>query len=429
MKIIEANTIDREAWMRGVVGRRAEVDRSARDVAAEIVESIEARGDAASAEVVERFDRLRLRPEELLIEPQAAQVSAELVAAIGMAIKRIAVFHEPQIVHGYSIDSGGCRLQQDVRPLARVGIYVPGGAATYISTLLMCAIPAQLAGVPEIVVATTPRAASSPELQYVCRLLGIREIYRAGGAAGIAALAIGTESLRRVDKIVGPGNAWVAAAKQIVSSRVAVDLIAGPSEIVVLADDSADPRVVAADLLAQGEHGADCSPVCVTTSRDFAKALQIEIAAQLLDGGEQARAAVENNGAILLALDLSDAVAIIDAIAPEHLEIQIEEPDEVLAQINNCGAIFVGRWSGVAHGDYIAGTNHVLPTSGSARFSSPLGVYDFIKRRSVVRMSREAAGLVTGAAQELAWAEGLPLHARSLAIRESSEKPVGGEGR
>lgn len=419
MNLLRTKTAEFDSWKRLMLRRRQSVDSTARESAASILELVRIGGDRAVAGVVARFDRETIVPDELLVIPGSRSVAPALASAISVAAERIRRFHAPQLRRSYELRDGNSILRHDVVPLRRVGIYVPGGAATYISTLLMCAIPARIAGVEELVVVTTPRAARSAELQYVCTMTGITEIYRAGGAAGIAALAYGTESLRRVDKIVGPGNRWVAAAKQLVASVVGVDLIAGPSEIVVCADDSADPRVVAADLLAQAEHGEDSSPVCITTSTSFASELQSEIARRLGDAAS-ARAAVERNGAVILASSIDDAAAVINDIAPEHLEVQIREPDRLVALVENCAAIYVGAASGVALGDYVIGSNHVLPTAGSARFSSPLGVDDFVKRRSVIRLSAATASELGSVAAALATAEGLPLHARSAELRVST---------
>jgi histidinol dehydrogenase len=416
VRALRAGTEGLDLWLRDLEARRAAVDEEARRAAAEIVERVRTGGDAACAELVRRFDGVEIAPEELRVAPREASVPAALAEALAVAAGRIAAFHEPQAPRGFEVATGASVLRHEVRPLGRVGVYVPGGAATYVSTLLMCAIPARIAGVREVVVATTPRAAASAELNYVCRLLGVGEIYRAGGAAGVAALAYGTESLRRVDKIVGPGNRFVAAAKQLVATAVGVDLVAGPSEIVVLADDTADPSLVAADLLAQGEHGPDSTPVCVTTSDAFAARLRAAVLEQL-EEGEGARAALEANGAIVVARDLAEAASVVDRLAPEHLEIQVARPDLALALVENAAAIYVGAGSGVALGDYAVGTNHVLPTAGSARFSSPLGVADFVRRRSVVHLDPADAAALGAVAATIATAEGLPLHARSCAMR------------
>lgn len=425
MRIVNDESEELRRWLEEFERRRDGSNDAAREIARAIVDDVWLRGDAAAAEAVARIDGLIVAPDELLISsartsgqaPLSSHViSSELEAAIAIAMSRIERFHRDQKPRSYSIEDGDSTLQHEVRPLQRVGIYVPGGSATYISSLLMCAIPAQIAGVRELVVATTMRAAASPELKYVCTLLGIREIYRAGGAAAIAALAFGTESLRRVDKIVGPGNAYVAAAKELVRGGVGVDLDAGPSEIVVVADASADAQLVAADLLAQAEHGRDSSVLCITTSSVFAERLRAEVARQLPEPAGAAGAVVAN-GAILLVRDLTAACELVDRLAPEHLELMIDDPTAAIDQIENCAAIFVGSSSGVALGDYAVGTNHVLPTGGSARFASPLGVYDFVKRRSIVRLGDATGATLGAAAAVLATAEGLPLHARSCELR------------
>jgi histidinol dehydrogenase len=407
---------DLTLWLETVESRRRQCDEQAASVAQRIVEDVRQRGDRAVVESLLRFDGIALQPEELLTSPMVAAVSPDLAAAIEMACGRIQRFHSPQLPRGYSLVGDDGVLQHEVRPLRRVAVYVPGGAATYISTLLMCAIPARLAGVTELLVVTTPRAASTPSLQYACVRLGVTQIYRCGGAAGVAAAAYGTESLARVDKIVGPGNAYVSAAKQLVRGAVSVDLIAGPSEIIVLADDAADPELVAADLLAQAEHGADSATICLTTSPRFAGEL-VAIIDRRLPEAPGAAASMASNGAVVVVGDLARAIALINRIAPEHLEVMIKDPDAILDSIENCAAIYVGAASGVALGDYAVGTNHVLPTSGSARFASPLGTYDFVKRRNVVRLSEAGAAEIAGTASLLASAEGLPLHARSCDAR------------
>jgi len=416
MRIIDGETGELGRWIEDLERRRDNRDAVAGATAQRIVEDVRIRGDEGVADSVAELDGVRFAPDELLVAPSSGMVSQELAAAVELAIARITRFHEGQKPRSFVIDDGDTRLQQDVRPLRRVGIYVPGGAATYISSLMMCAIPARLAGVGEIIVATTPSAAASPALNYVCTVLGIREMYRAGGAAAIAAMAFGTGSLRRVDKIAGPGNAWVGAAKEFVRAWVGIDLVAGPSEIVVLADEAADVELVVADLLAQAEHGADSVPIFVTTSRRIAREVSDRIEQQLRTA-PAAAAAMRSNAAIIVVRDLPAACALVDRLAPEHLELMIRDPEAALETIDNCAAIYVGASSGVALGDYAVGTNHVLPTGGSARYSSPLGVYDFVKRRSVVRLGEQTGALVGAAAAILATAEGLPLHARSCELR------------
>ncbi|HYS53335.1 MAG TPA: histidinol dehydrogenase, partial [Thermoanaerobaculia bacterium] len=328
--------------------------------------------------------------------PRSVTVDAQMEEAIEFAIARIEAFHRQQLPLGYTWSDNGTEVNHRVRPLRRVGVYVPGGRAVYLSTLIMTAVPARIAGVREIVAITTPAAADRDEFHFACNRLGIREIYRCGGAAGIAAAALGTESLARVDKIVGPGNAYVTAAKARLVGTVGMDMTAGPTELVIIADETANAEFVAADLAAQGEHGPDSAVIAIWVGR-----------------------ADKSVGATLslLAGSIDEAIAIANRIAPEHVSIQMRDPHSVAARIENCGAIFCGSSSPVAAGDYVAGPNHVLPTGGSARFFSPLGVYDFVKRANVITISDEALHTMAPRAQRLAEFEGLPLHAQSLAAR------------
>jgi len=286
-----------------------------------------------------------------------------------------------------------------VRALRRVGVYVPGGRAVYVSTLIMTAVPARIAGVPQIVVATTAAAAERAELQYACRKLGIREIYRSGGASAVAAMAIGTESLERVDKIVGPGNQYVTAAKARLIGEVGIDMTAGPTELVVIADETSDPELVAADLAAQAEHGPDSAVVCI------------------LLGDAKVPVVPENQSLVLRTNSITDAVAVVNRIAPEHLSIVARDAVAIAERADNCGAIYIGSISAPALGDYIIGSNHVLPTAGSARFFSPLGVYDFVKRSNIVVVGERDLETVGAKAVALANFEGLPNHGRSVALR------------
>lgn len=378
-----------EAALREIEERRARASEDAFRVADEMIAGVRKGGDRFVAEQVERFDRVRL--EEIAIAPR--DVDCELADALEVAIERVEAFHRPQLPASYEWNG----INHRVRPLRRVGIYVPGGRAVYISTLIMCAVPARIAGVEEIVVATTPAAASRDELHYACTRLGIRTIYQAGGAPGIAALALGTQSLPRVDKIVGPGNAYVTAAKKRLVGEVGIDMTAGPTELVVIADDSANPAFVQADLDAQQEHGLDSAVICICVGKP------LDVVATL----------------ILVASSIDEAVAISDRIAPEHLSIHARNATSIAASARNAGAIYCGPFAAPAAGDYILGSNHVLPTAGSARFSSPLGVYDFVKRTNVVTVSEELLQEVGPSAARLARFEGLPQHARSIESRQA----------
>jgi histidinol dehydrogenase len=362
------------------------------EVADAAIAGVRARGDAFVREQVARYDGVTI--DAISITPRDVTIDEELARAIDTAIERVTSFHEPQLPRSYRWTRGDSTITHRVRPLRRVGVYVPGGRAVYLSTLIMAAVPARIAGVEEIVVSTTPAAADRDELHFVCNRLGIRELYRAGGAAGIAALALGTESLERVDKIVGPGNAYVTAAKTRLVGTVGIDMTAGPTELVVICDDSADAAIVQADLDAQAEHGEDSAVTCIRVG---------------LDAPRPARAT-----RIIDAASIEEAVKIANRIAPEHLSIQTRDAERVAEGATDCGAIFCGPFSAVAAGDYIAGPNHILPTAGSARFFSPLGVYDFIKRANVIALGAEDFASIASLGARIAIEEGLPMHAASL---------------
>ena len=365
--------------------------RSPEAVADEMIAGVRARGDAYVAEQIARFDRVSIAPAAIRVTPRDVTIDADLARALDVAIERVAAFHRPQLPQSYEWEG----VQHRVRPLRRVGIYVPGGRAVYVSTLIMCAVPARIAGVEELVVATTPAAASREELHYVCNRLGIGELYQSGGAAGIAALALGTETLARVDKIVGPGNAYVTAAKARLVGEVGIDMTAGPTELVIIADDSANAAYIQADLDAQQEHGADSVVTCICVG-----------------------APIDVRATQTFVVDsIDEAVAITDRIAPEHLSIHARDAASIADQVRNAGAIYCGPSSPPAAGDYIVGSNHVLPTGGSARFFSPLGVYDFIKRTNVITLSDETLQAIGPYAAKIAYFEGLPNHAKSVEAR------------
>lgn len=360
-------------------------------VADAMIAGVRARGDAFVAEQIERFDRVKLAPDEIRIEPREGTIDADLASALDLAIERVRAFHAPQLPQSYQWQG----VEHRVRPLRRVGVYVPGGRAVYVSTLIMCAVPARIAGVEELVVATTPAAAARDELHYVCNRLGIREIYRSGGAAGIAAMALGTESLARVDKIVGPGNSYVTAAKARQVGEVGIDMTAGPTELVVIADDTANTTYIQADLDAQQEHGPDSIVTCICIgTRIDVRATETYVVSSI-----------------------EEAVAITDRIAPEHLSIHARDAASIADKVRNAGAIYCGPASAPAAGDYVIGSNHVLPTGGSARFFSPLGVYDFVKRTNVITLSEEGLQEIGAAAAKIAYFEGLPQHAKSVEAR------------
>jgi len=378
-----------DAALRDLESRRGASNDNAMRVASEMIAGVRARGDAFVREQIERFDRVTL--DEIVVAPRETSIDPAMRDAIETAITRIDAFHRPQLPRSYRWNG----IEHRVRPLRRVGIYVPGGRAVYLSTLLMCAVPARIAGVRELVVITTPSAASRDELHYACSRLGIAAIYQCGGAAGIAAAALGTESLERVDKIVGPGNQYVTAAKALLVGTVGIDMTAGPTELVVIADDSSNAAFVQADLDAQAEHGEDSVVTCISIgcSLDVRATLNLSVAS------------------------VDDAIAITDRIAPEHVSIHARGGAGIAERLENCGAIFVGSYSPVAAGDYVAGPNHVLPTGGSARFFSPLGVYDFVKRSNVIALTAEELAEIGEAGERIAEFEGLPKHAASMAAR------------
>jgi histidinol dehydrogenase len=391
-----------------------------------IIEDVAQRGDAALIEYTRRFDEVDLaacgaRLTRREIADGAAAAPSETVGALRMAAERIEAFHRRQLPQTVDyVDALGVRLAARWRPVAAAGLYVPGGSAAYPSSVLMNAIPARVAGVERLVMTVpTPRGVVNPLVLAAAEMVGIEEVYRLGGAQAIAALAYGTQTIEPVDKIVGPGNAYVAAAKRRVFGKVGIDMIAGPSEILVVADRYNDPEWIAADLLSQAEHDAAAQAILITDDAGFAIAVEAAAERHLaqLPRAQIARASWGAHGAILLVADLADAPALIDRIAPEHLELAVEEPDALAERVRHAGAIFLGRHTPEAIGDYIAGPNHVLPTARSARFASGLGVLDFLKRSSIVRCDAAGFSALAPPAIRLAEAEGLEAHALSLSIR------------
>ncbi|HRE61482.1 MAG TPA: histidinol dehydrogenase [Micropepsaceae bacterium] len=391
-----------------------------------IIADVRARGDAAVTEYTRRFDAfdpgvqsLRLGPSE--IDAIAARASASAVAALEVAASRITAFHERQRPQDVAYtDSTGTELAWRWSPLESVGIYVPGGSASYPSSVLMNALPARVAGVKRIAMAVpAPRGELNPLVIAAARLCGVTEIWRMGGAQAVAALAYGTQTIAPVVKITGPGNAYVAAAKRIVFGDVGIDMIAGPSEIVVVADGANDPAWIAADLLSQAEHDASAQSILITDDADFAGRVDETVTAMLKTLPRHAIAAASwrDHGAIIVVRNLGEAAGLANELAPEHLELALADPDSFAARIHAAGAIFLGRHTPEAIGDYVAGPNHVLPTARSARFSSGLSVHDFMKRISYVRCSPDALAAIGPVAAELAEAEGLNAHGRSVTIR------------
>ena len=400
----------------------ADVDASV----AAIIEDVALRGDAALIDYTRRFDGVELAASGLRLTPReiteaAVAAPSETVTALRLAAERIESFHRHQLPPTIDyIDALGVRLGARWRPIMAAGLYVPGGTAAYPSSVLMNAIPAKVAGVERLVMTVpTQGGALDPLVLAAAEMVGIDEVYRVGGAQAIAALAYGTATIKPVDKIVGPGNAYVAAAKRRVFGRVGIDMIAGPSEILVVADRHNDPEWIAADLLSQAEHDGAAQAILVTDDERFAAEVKAAVERHLahLPRAQIARASWEAHGVVLLVADWDEAVALIDRIAPEHLELALDEADALAERVHHTGAIFLGRHTPEAIGDYIAGPNHVLPTARSARFASGLGVLDFLKRSSLVRCDAVSLAALAPPAIRLAEAEGLQAHALSLSIR------------
>lgn len=392
-----------------------------------IIDDVRVRGDEALIEYTRRFDGVELQPAELRVSEDtlresAAKVDDATLAALRIAIENVRAFHERQVEQSWEISPAeGVRLGQRITPLDRVGLYVPGGTAAYPSSIVMNVVPAQVAQVERIVVATPPRTlAESPAVAAALLELNVNEIYAVGGAQSIAALAFGTETIPRVDKITGPGNKYVAAAKKLLFGVVGIDAIAGPSEIVIVADHTAKADFIAADLLAQAEHGEDASAVLITSDQSLAERVAEELALQIeqLPRRAIAHSSLQNYGAIMLVDTLDEACAFVNELAPEHVEIITSDDEAVAGKIKHAGAIFFGAYTPEAVGDYLAGPNHVLPTGRTARFSSALGVYDFVKRTSLLRYSKSAFQSVADDVSALAHCEGLAAHARSATIRK-----------
>ena len=407
---------------------RAEAD--VESVVDAIIADVRARGDEALRDYAKKFDRAELGDllvSQAEIEEAFAAVGEDFIQTLRMAAANIRHFHEHQVHKDFVVtDTPGVLLGQKYTPIERAGVYVPGGTAAYPSTVLMDVIPAKVAGVKEIVMTTPagPDGKVNPNILAAAAVAGIDRIVKTGGAQAVAALAYGTESVPAVDKIVGPGNIYVATAKRKVFGKVGIDMIAGPSEILVLADGGANPAWVAADLLSQAEHDKLATPVLVTDSEALAEAVQAELEQQipLLPRAAIARESVDTNGKIVVTDDLAKAIEAANLIAPEHLEICTEDPFAVLGSIKNAGSIFLGRNVPEALGDYFAGPNHTLPTSGTARFSSPLGVDDFVKKSSFIYYTKDALGAVQGRIADFAEREGLHAHAKSVTIRFEDEK-------
>lgn len=408
---------------------RAETKLDVESIVADIIENVKKNGDTALYEYTEKFDKAKLSSllvSEEEIEEAFNSVSEKFIGILEHAAKNIRKFHEKQVRNSFIInDEKGIVMGQKIIPVDRAGLYVPGGTAAYPSTVLMDSIPAKIAGVREVVMVTPPSADGkvNPVILAAAKIAGVDRIFKVGGAQAIAALAYGTESVPKVDKIVGPGNAFVAEAKKQVFGTVSIDMIAGPSEILIVADGKTNPKHAAADLLSQAEHDKMASAVLVTDSQELAHAVQQELEIQIpqLERSEIARASIDNNGKIIVADTLDVVIEIANEIAPEHLELCVDNPFDYLDSIRHAGSVFMGRNCPEALGDYFAGPNHTLPTSGTAKFSSPLSVDDFIKKTQYTYFTRDALSAVAEDVAYFARQEGLTAHAKSAVIRLEDE--------
>ena len=420
LKITEKEKV-KEELQRLLKRRSFSLDSEKEERVKEIIGAVAENGDAALRELTSKYDKVEIenfRVSDKEVQAAYREAEAEFLSALKTIIANLTAFHQKQkSEEWFETLPQDALLGLRVIPLDKVGIYVPGGRAAYPSTVLMNAIPAKVAGVNRIVMVSPPPI--HPAILVAAAEVGIKEIYQVGGAQAVAALAHGTESIPKVDKIVGPGNVYVALAKKLLYGVVGIESVAGPSDILIIADDGAEAEFIAADMLAQAEHDPESSAVLVTDSRKLAEEVikQIEKQKGKLSRKEIIEASLGEGGAILLVPDLKEGVEIINQFAPEHLEILASNPQRILEKVKNAGAVFMGPYSPVAAGDYAAGPNHVLPTFGAARFSSPLGVYDFIKYQSIVGYTKPALQKIREAAEVLARMEGLDAHARSIEIR------------
>ena len=435
MKSLSTATADFEPAFTALLGEARETAESVGDAVSAIIAEVRARGDAALCDYTERFDRMAITPQRLRIaaseiDAAIAEVPQAQMAALEVAARRIEAFHRAQLPADLQLtDAEGMTLGMRWTPLDAVGLYVPGGKAAYPSSVLMNAIPARAAGVGRIAMCVpTPDGVLNPLVLAAARRAGVAEIYRIGGAQAVAALAWGTATVAPVDRIVGPGNAYVAEAKRQVFGRVGIDSIAGPSEVVILAGAANDPRLVAVDLLAQAEHDEAAQSILITDSAEFGAAVAAAVAAELptLPRAAIAGASWRDHGAVIVVRNWDEAVPLVDRIAPEHLQIMTADPAALFARIRHAGAAFLGTHAPEAVGDYVAGPNHVLPTGRSARFASGLSVFDFLKRTTWISGDAAALAQIGPAAVTLAEAEGLQAHARSVALRLSPAPTDGG---
>lgn len=406
-------------------GVSPEIEKAVRNILSDVKKT----GDAAVEKYTRKFDghslTLKLTPSE--VKRSAKMADKRIIKALELSARRIRDFHERQKEKSWSFKKDGALLGQIIRPIERVGVYVPGGKASYPSTVLMNVIPAQVAGVEEIALCVpTPNGEITPYVMAAIELLGVKEAYRIGGAQAVGAMAYGTRGIKKVDKIVGPGNIYVALAKKMVFGEVDIDMIAGPSEILIIADKTANPSFIAADLLSQAEHDEIASGILITDSENMAENVLRELDNQLKSLKRKAIAlkSLERFGAVIKTKSIMEAIDIANEIAPEHLEIMTKHPEKDVKHIRNAGAIFLGQWTPEPLGDYSAGPNHTLPTGGTARFSSPLGVYDFIKRTSLLQFDRKSFMLLSDTVEAIADIEGLDAHANTIRIRRGLSKEV-----
>ncbi|MBV1867770.1 MAG: histidinol dehydrogenase [Marinosulfonomonas sp.] len=425
-QFLSTTDADFEAKFATLLGQKREDSPDVDGVVASIIADVRARGDAAVIEFSEKFDRIALQPDTLAfssdeIEAECARVPQVEREALVLAAQRIRAYHQRQVPKDESwTDESGATLGWRWTPVSAAGLYVPGGLASYPSSVLMNAIPANVAGVERLVICVpTPDGKVNPLVLLAAKISGVKEIYRIGGAQAIAAMAYGTETISPVDKITGPGNAYVAAAKRRVFGKVGIDMIAGPSEILVIADRHNDPDWIALDLLSQAEHDENAQSILITDDPDFAQTVSDAVNLQLetLERGAIAGASWRDFGAVIIVRNMGEAAALSDRIAPEHLELCVQNPDALADNVRHAGAIFLGGWTPEAIGDYVGGPNHVLPTARSARFSSGLSVIDFMKRTTLAKMSPQAMKNVGPAAVTLASSEGLQAHGLSVQAR------------
>jgi histidinol dehydrogenase len=431
MKFLDIHDADFEARFAAILSRGEKTGKEVESTVLEIIADIRSRGDAALLDYTRRFDRLEIDAPGLLvteaeIDRAFIQADEDALSTLRLAVERVTRFHEKQKRKSWlDTEEDGILLGQKVTPLERVGIYVPGGKASYPSSVIMNAVPARVAGVSEVImVVPTPGGEINPYVLIAARLSGVDRIFRIGGAQAVAALAYGTETIPRVDKITGPGNIYVATAKKLVFGQVGIDMIAGPSEILVINDGSGNPAHIAADLLSQAEHDELASAMLLTTDRSFGEAVASEVERQLavLPRSGIARRSWGDYGVIIVAGSLAEAISFSNRLAPEHLELAVTNPFEILPAIRNAGAIFLGHFTPESAGDYLAGPNHTLPTGGTARFFSPLSVDDFVKKSSLIYFSEVALRRLGGDIVRLAGLEGLDAHAESVKIRVTNRK-------